>query len=165
MMNNAINSPLSSGMGRLFDSIAALLGICFRNRYEGEAPMLLESTAERSEKGSYRYEISDGIIDVRRVIRGVVQDILENTPKGIIAGRFMNTVVRFSCDAADRVRMRTGIRETALSGGVFQNRYILEHCEREMHRRGYTVYSNSLIPANDGGLPPGQMGMAAVKRG
>ena len=165
MLRNNINSPLSSSMGRLFDCISALTGVCFENRYEGEAPMLLEAAANPEEDGRYPWDITENIIDTRGIIRTVVQDILEKIHPGIIAAKFMNTVVQFSCDTASLVKERTGIKNAALSGGVFQNRYILEECTSELRKRGFNVFSNSLIPANDGGLALGQIGMGAVAGG
>jgi len=165
MLKNSINSPLSSSMGRLFDCISALTGVCFENRYEGEAPMLLEAAAKPEEHGHYPWNITENIIDTREIIRAVVQDILKKVHPGVIAAGFMNTVVQFSCESVSLVKERTGIKNAALSGGVFQNRYILEGCESELRRRGFHVYSNSLIPANDGGLALGQIGMGAVAGG
>ncbi len=127
--------------------------------------MLLEAAANPEEDGRYPWGITENIIDTRRIIRTVVQDILEKIPPGIIAGRFMNTVVQFSCDTASLVKERTGIKNAALSGGVFQNRYILKECSSELRKRGFNVFSNSLIPANDGGLALGQIGMGAVAGG
>jgi len=165
MLKNSINSPLSSSMGRLFDCISALTGICFENRYEGEAPMLLEAAANPEEQGFYPWGITENIIDSREIIRAVVQDILKKVHPGVIAARFMNTVIQFSCDSVSLVMERTGIKNAVLSGGVFQNRYLLEGCESELRKREYKVYSNSLIPANDGGLALGQIGMGAVSGG
>jgi len=162
MLKNDINCPRSSSMGRLFDGVSALLGICFENRYEGEAPMLLEAAAAAGEDGCYSRGISGDLIETRGIIRAVVQDILQGEHRGIVAARFMNTIVMISCDGADEVRHRTGIRNVAMSGGVFQNRYLLEQCSKTLTRRGYKVYSNSLIPANDGGLSVGQIGMGAI---
>jgi len=162
MLKNDINCPRSSSMGRLFDGVSALLGICFKNRYEGEAPMLLEAAAAAGEDGCYSRCISGELIETRGIIQAVVQDILQGEHRGIVAARFMNTIVLTSCDGIDEVSRRTGIRNVAMSGGVFQNRYLLEQCSKKLIMRGYTVYSNSLIPANDGGLSVGQIGMGAV---
>jgi len=96
------------------------------------------------------------------VVTGIVEDILGGETAGRIAARFMNTIVRFTCDAVSRVHENTGIGTVALSGGVFQNRIILGGCQEQLGLRGLTVYTNARVPANDGGLALGQIGMGAV---
>ena len=162
MLKNNINCPPSSSMGRLFDGVSALTGLCLENHYEGEAPMRLEAAGNPEENSHYPYSILDNVIDIRGIVTGVVQDILDRSENGTIAARFMNTIVRFTCESVVQVHERTGIGTVALSGGVFQNRYVLRRCEKILSRRGFAVYTNSRVPANDGGLALGQIGMGAV---
>ncbi len=162
MLARRINTPVASSMGRLFDAVAALLGMCLENRYEGEAPMRLEASADPDERGRYVWEMDGDLIDIRPLITRIVADIQAGVASGTIAARFMHTVAAFTFEVAERVRERTGIGDVVLSGGVFQNRFLLEACRTGLVARGFTVFTNVRVPANDGGLALGQVGLASV---
>lgn len=162
MLEKQINTPAASSMGRLFDAVSALAGICLVNRYEGEAPMRLESAADTREEDRYSWGLEKTAIDIRPLVADIVDDVLRGAAPGTIAARFMNTVAGFTVDTARRLHERTGIRTVALSGGVFQNRYLLAACRKHLESEGLTVCTNVRVPANDGGLSLGQVGLGAV---
>lgn len=162
-IDKKINTPLTSSAGRLFDAIAALTNLCLYSDFHAEAPMRLESVIEKDVAGEYDFSIRD-VISFRETIRGVVADILDNLPLSHIAARFHNTIISAIFAAVSELTDRTGIRKIALSGGTFQNRYILERIEKQLDAAGLKVYSPHEVPVNDGGVALGQLVVAAKRR-
>ncbi len=152
-------SPLSSGAGRLFDAVSALLGIADRNTFEGEAAMAIESAAAEDEKGDYPTDISfkkTMTVDFSFAIIGIIDDLKSGVEKNIIAARFHNTVITAILRVVQKLAQVSGLRDVALSGGVFQNDYILLKLEAALRALGYNVFSNEVVPLNDGGISLGQ---------
>ena len=167
MIEKRINSPLTSSMGRFFDGVSSLLGICDVNTYEGQAAMELESEAEhlsispRNLPGqNYRYEIREEketfIVDPGWIIRGIVEDLQMRVPKSVIAYKFHNSIADIIKDVSLKIKEKTGIGRIALSGGVFQNRLLLGLALRKLTRRGFICYYQKRVPCNDGGISLGQ---------
>lgn len=158
-IQKGINSPLASSMGRLFDAASSLIGLCHTASYEGQAAMELEAVI-RPDDGFYEYEISnDGpafIIDAFKILKSMYNEFIKGTDRGIIAARFHNTVVKFTAELAVRLRDIYSINRIVLSGGCFQNRYLVEKLNDELLRSGFEVFIPSRMPANDGGLSLGQ---------
>lgn len=154
------NSPLSSGCGRLFDAVSALLGICLENTYEGQAAIELgEAALELAEDlylPPYTYEIKEGVIWPGKIISGIINDRLNNVPAEIIATRFHQTLVNIICDAVSQVSAATGLKRIALSGGTWQNQYLFRVARAFLNKRGYEVFYQRQVPANDGGIALGQ---------
>ena len=115
----------------------------------------------KSQKYSYHVKKS---IHVDTLIEEVVSDVKKNISAGIIAAKFHNTIVAIISDLAERMRIENGINKVVLSGGVFQNRYLLEQSERILINKNFDVYSNTRVPANDGGIALGQIAVAAKRR-
>ncbi|WP_188987498.1 carbamoyltransferase HypF [Saccharopolyspora thermophila] len=163
------HSPLSSSAGRLFDAVAALLGVRDVNDYEGQAAIELEQLADPTERGRYELPVSGG--DVLRLrgadlIREVVNDVLAGAAPSAVAARFHNAVGRAIVEACVRVRDSTGVRTAALSGGVFQNALLLDRTTAALRARGFQVLVHSRVPPNDGGISLGQAAVAgALDRG
>ncbi|MBD3232474.1 MAG: carbamoyltransferase HypF [candidate division Zixibacteria bacterium] len=162
MLRKELNSPRTSSAGRLFDAVAALLGICKSNNYEGQAAMQLEFAAMKSDADTYyRYDVSKNgntyIVDWERIIRGIIEEIGKVSVKDI-AMKFHNTVVRAAVEIADLVNEE----KIALSGGCFQNKILLEKMITELKKKGHKVYWHRRIPTNDGGIALGQI-MAAAR--
>jgi len=131
MIEQDINTPLTSSCGRLFDAVAALLGLRFRVSYEGQAAMELEALAETGERTwNYPYAIvrREGmlVLDFSLTIQALVQDVQEGVLSGIIARRFHDTLVSAAVDMCGKIKMDTGVSRVVLSGGVFQNRLLPE---------------------------------------
>ena len=162
-IRQGINAPLTSSAGRLFDAVAAITGLCTYSKFHAEAPMRLESAIEKREKGVYPFSIQKAV-DTSHIIRGVSHDMLEHVPVPIIAARFHNSVINIIFEAAEKMSAKTGIRKVVMSGGSFQNKYILERAEEGLQQKGFKIFSPQNIPANDGGIALGQLAIAAAKR-
>ncbi len=153
--------PLTSSMGRLFDCVAVLLGCGNNNDYEARLPMQLESLIDCSEPGYYSWELSK-VNDICTVspydlINLIAADVLSGLTRNIIAAKFHNTIARTISAAAQQIYSSCGIRQIILSGGVFQNRYLLTKSIGYLQAAGFSVYYNNRIPINDGGIAAGQI--------
>ncbi|MBF0555781.1 MAG: carbamoyltransferase HypF, partial [Nitrospirae bacterium] len=130
-------SPLSSSAGRLFDAVSSILALVDINTYEGQAPMELEAIISSGVGGSYPYDISDGaVVDFSAAIRAVVSDVIGGVDRGKIAAIFHNTVINAVIDLALRISNTSGLRDIILSGGVFQNAYLLDNTVRRLKALG-----------------------------
>lgn len=150
-------SPLSSGAGRLFDAVSALLGICDRNSFEGEAAIALESVAREDIIDDYPVDIrfKDPItVDFSMAILRILGDMEKGEEKGVISARFHNSVVSAIARVVGTLSSMHNIRRVVLSGGVFQNMYLLTRVMAALD--GFDVYINELVPCNDAGISLGQ---------
>ncbi len=160
-----LNSPPTSSAGRLFDAVAALLGVRDAVNYEGQAAIELEQRTDRSEDGGYRAAIEPGEplrIAGTELIRAAVADLVAGVGPGIIAARFHNGVVDAIVRACAALRDTSGVSTVALSGGVFQNLLLLERTVTGLSATGFTVLTHSRVPPNDGGISLGQAAVAAA---
>lgn len=158
MIKKNINSPECSSMGRLFDAVASVLGIRQKVNFEGQAAMELEFLNEGfSSEESYKYAITNdngvSVIDWTEVIKHLIEDKENSLSVNIISVKFHNTLVNIIVDIAKRVNENI----VALSGGCFQNKYLLESSIKELRKNGFDVYWNKEVPANDGGISLGQI--------
>jgi hydrogenase maturation protein HypF len=166
MARRGINAPLTSSAGRLFDAIAALLGVRDQVNYEGQAAIELEQLASPGEAGSYPVRTSGA--DVLRVhgtdlVRAVANDIAAGVDAGIIAARFHNSVADMIIKTCEELRERSGLGTVALSGGVFQNARLVASVVGRLEERGFAVLTHSRVPCNDGGISLGQAVVAAAR--
>jgi hydrogenase maturation protein HypF len=161
-----INTPLTSSVGRLFDAVAAILGVRDVVRYEGQAAIELEQMADRSERGLYRCRWDPTPpyrLPGRAFVRAVVDDLRAGTPPAIIAARFHNAVAALIVDVCDALRAARGLSVVALSGGVFQNLLLLERAVSGLEQHGFRALRHSRVPPNDGGISYGQAVVAAAR--
>lgn len=160
-----LNSPLTSSAGRLFDAVASLLGVRDRVGFEAQAAIELEALAEPEADRTYPTGLDEtgGPLVVRTtdVVRGVVEDLLGEVPAKRIAARFHATLADVLARVCERLRTRTGLSAVALSGGVFQNAWLLSAAIERLEASGFEVYRHRQVPANDGGLALGQAAVAA----
>jgi hydrogenase maturation protein HypF len=171
MIASGIHTPLASSAGRLFDAVAALLGLAWEASYEGQAAMALEGKVDRGswivDRGGYGYDLADEdgvkIADVRAMIRGIVGDSRAGTPVGVIAGRFHEGFARMMVEMAAEAAREAGLEGVALSGGTFQNRILLERCCDLLEARGLRPLIHRNVPPNDGGIALGQAVVAAAQ--
>jgi len=166
MIEKGINSPLTSSMGRLFDAVAALVGIRQTVNYEGQAAVELEQCAEVRHEESYRFAINDETprkIDPSPAIRALVADLQASVSPGIISARFHNAIAESILEVCLQERSLSAIHRVALSGGVFQNVLLLERTRRLLEDEGFEVYVNEKVPPNDGGISLGQAAIAAAR--
>ena len=158
-----LNCPLSSSAGRLFDAVAALLTICSETSFHAEAPMRLEAVADPQEAGAYPFDLGKPI-SFKPTIEAIVEDIQEGEGIDVIAARFHLTLVNVIFAVANEIRKETGIDKIVLSGGTFQNKYLLERVEIKLLLDGFKVFTQGKVPSNDGGLALGQLVIAAKRR-
>jgi hydrogenase maturation protein HypF len=160
MIRKGINSPLTSSCGRLFDGVAALIGLKDTVAYEGQAAMELEMMQIADPEDCYDVEADrmDGVYRLRpqAIIRGVVTDLQRGVTGERISRRFHLTVTEAFAQVCGRLRDDTGLEKVALGGGVFQNRTLLTEMETRLRRDGFQVFSKKLVPTNDGGISLGQ---------
>ncbi len=162
MIHKNINSPLSSSAGRLFDAVSAILNVCTESSFHAEAPMRLEDIIEDENNSEfYPYEISNGIIDFNQMIKALVDDIICQLPISLISTKFHNTVMQIIIEVCNQMRAKYKINKVVLSGGSFQNVYLSKKLEDKLSAIDFEVFVQSKIPANDGGLSLGQLGIAA----
>ncbi|HLH60973.1 MAG TPA: carbamoyltransferase HypF [Ktedonobacteraceae bacterium] len=185
MTARGINSPPTSSLGRLFDAVAALLGLPVGAGvepytgtllYEGQAAIELEIAAqpaaaeaiENKRQSIYPFtlkmrESKATLLDVTPMIRAIVSDIQQGKPVSLIASSFHRSIAALLAATCAGVRAHTGMNIVALSGGVFQNRLLLEQLVACLEELSFQVYINRLVPPNDGGLSLGQLAVAAAR--
>jgi hydrogenase maturation protein HypF len=159
MIERGVNSPLSTSVGRLFDAVAAMTGVARVNRFEGQAAMRLERAIGRAlTQDCYPLDEKDGAADWRPLVDAIREDVRKGVETGLISAKFHNALARWIV----RVARRAGVRQVALSGGVFQNRYLTERAAEELEQAGFRVATHQRVPANDGGLALGQAVIAGL---
>jgi len=167
MISKGINAPMTSSCGRLFDSVASILGICSEISYEAQAAIGLEMCLEESEEGIYVDAVSDlkvcGELDWRPLVGSVVSDFLAGEPVPRISTRFHRSLAEIFIGSAISARSSHDIQRVGLSGGVFQNHYLFGYLSERLVDEGFTVLTHSQVPANDGGLALGQVVVADAK--
>ncbi len=154
MLERGLNAPVTSSVGRLFDAVAALSGVARESRFEGQAAMLLER-AIGSIDTREAYPLKEG--DWARLVEAVRRDVQAGVEPGLVSARFHNALVEWIVETA----AASGIGQVVLSGGCFQNRYLMEHAVALLEARGYTVFTHQRVPPNDGGIALGQAVLAS----
>ena len=170
MLGRGVNSPLTSSAGRLFDAVASLAGLRQVSAYEGEAAMALEFALEQPVSDAYTFTVAGPapgnrraeqprwIVDWSPMLVELLQDIDRGAGAGLIAARFHNGIA----ESAVAVARRAGRERVVLSGGCFQNRYLLERVVRRMQEEGFRPYWHQRVPPNDGGIALGQIVVASA---
>jgi hydrogenase maturation protein HypF len=165
MTRTGLNSPVTTSMGRLFDAVAALCGIRAEVNYEGQAAIELEAACDPGERGSYEVSASqvEGrvVIDPLEALRALVADLERGTSVGVIASRFHAGIAAATVTACTVAAAAAGTETVVLSGGVFQNRRLLEATAAGLHGAGLRVLVPALLPPGDGGISYGQTAIAA----
>jgi len=161
-----VNSPPTSSAGRLFDAVAALIGVRDAVHYEGQAAIELEQVADPAERGGYRAAITGGepfVIAGADLVLAAATDLRAGVPVPVIAARFHAGVVHAIADACERTRDATGLTTVALSGGVFQNALLVERAVARLEADGFHVLTHVRVPPNDGGISFGQAAVAGAR--
>jgi len=165
MMKENINSPLTSSCGRLFDAVAALIGVRREVNYEGQAAIELEAIiGDCNDPLSYPVDLKRGSppnnactqIHTRPMFENLIRDLQSHVPAPVISRRFHSGVVEAFARAAELVRDDSALNRVCLSGGSFQNAFLLEHLTTRLASSGFEVFSHSEVPTGDGGLSLGQ---------
>jgi hydrogenase maturation protein HypF len=162
LVEHKLNTPPTSSAGRLFDAVAALVGVpgSQRTTYEGQAAIELELTANGPTKRSYpirlRPEADGWIVETRQVIAAVVEDLLSGCPASDMSATFHRTMAQTVAKVCKEIRESNDVNTIALSGGTFQNMLLLTQTTNLLKENGFMVHTHQRVPANDGGLALGQ---------
>ena len=167
MIERRVNSPLTSSCGRLFDAVAALLGVRSRINYEAQAAIELEALMDggKDDGGSYPFAVTQEagvrIIDPSPMFQALLRDLARGEGKSVMSRRFHCGLVDAFSAVACALAGETGLDRVCLSGGSFQNVFLLERLTAALERAGLRVYSQAEVPTGDGGISLGQAMVAA----
>jgi hydrogenase maturation protein HypF len=151
-----INTPNTSSMGRLFDAVASLIGLRHTTNYEAQAAIELEQIVEPSITDAYTFEISKDIINLNGIISDILTDINHSIHTAIIAAKFHNAIANLILALCKQIEKENDLHHVALSGGVWQNQYLLRKTYQILTEEGFSVLIHHNIPPNDGGISLGQ---------
>ena len=182
-LNNNINAFPNSGMGRLFDAVSCLLGICSYNSYEGECAIKLQNAAEEYLNRTDKDVLSDDsdelsifldienatgenntssyVMDTANMLDKLIK-LKANEDTGKLAYAFHKAIAKAVKSIALSLREKSGLNDICLSGGVFANRLLLYMCNKFLKEEGFVVYYNRILPTNDGGISAGQIYLAGL---
>lgn len=169
MLSAGIQCPRTSSVGRLFDAVSALLGICYKATFEGRAAMELEYAASEEEEGTYPFLCNPDndedspmwILDWAPMIDAILEEARSGIDAGLISARFHTTLSHAVVAVAERVEQE----RVVLSGGCFQNRLLTERTVEALRDAGFQPYWHQRVPPNDGGVAFGQAVVAAARMG
>jgi hydrogenase maturation protein HypF len=166
MIERGVNSPLTSSCGRLFDGVAALLGLRGRVNYEAQAAMELETLGRASDDaGAYPFDVRQvngfRVIGTQSLFGAIIEDLTRGVPPEIISRRFHNGLVAVLARLACLLRQDSSLTRVCLSGGVFHNSLVLDPLIRNLNAAGFDVFTHAQVPPGDGGLSLGQAVIAA----
>ena len=159
MLSRGIQTVPTSSCGRLFDAVAAMLGLGSEVTFEGQAAIALEMATDPAVMDRYGFDLeeSDSIaVDLRPTIVGIVEDIARSQPVGTVSARFHNTLSSAIVEVCGLIRKNDGLDRVCLSGGVFQNYLLLAKTVAGLRNWGFGVFLHAAVPANDGGISLGQ---------
>jgi hydrogenase maturation protein HypF len=162
LVEHKLNTPPTSSAGRLFDAVAALVGVpgTERTTYEGQAAVELELAADGHASRGYAFRLHAGndgwVVETHGIIRGVVEDLLSGREAGEISSKFHRTMAELVVAGCEEIRKAGGPTTVALSGGTFQNMLLLDQSINLLEERKFAIYKHKRVPANDGGLALGQ---------
>jgi hydrogenase maturation protein HypF len=158
-----VASPQTTSMGRLFDAVSALCAIRATVNYEGQAATELEAIADTSERGRYPLPfLASGELDARETVRAVRDDLAAGTGPALVSARFHNAIAAATAEACAAVAAGSGLDTAVLSGGVFQNRLLLERTVERLAGTALRVLVPERLPPNDGAISFGQAAVAAA---
>jgi hydrogenase maturation protein HypF len=163
MLARRIHSIETSSGGRLFDAVAALVGLGSQITFEGQAAIALESAASPGVDDLYAFHIGESgplQLDVRPMVRDIVRDLALGKPADYISACFHNTVSAAMVEICRRIRQQERLARVCLSGGVFQNMYLLKRTVKDLDKDGFQVFLHATVPPNDGGISLGQAAVA-----
>jgi len=165
-LEKRINTVETSSLGRVFDAVAAMLGLGSYNHFEAQLPMALEAAIASGNEENYDFEFKNIAdkplqLDLRKMMVQIINDIQKGNPSGMISAKFHNTIAAALLQAAKTARENKNLNKVALSGGVFCNRYLTNRLIKLLKKNDFTVLFHRNVPANDGGISLGQAAIAA----
>ena len=164
MIEKGVSTVPTSSCGRLFDAVAALVGLRQVVTFEGQAAIELEMSAQDGVAERYPFEMEgDGPwqLDFRPMMERIVRDTEGGVPLGVVAAMFHNTLAQAIVETCRRIRGETGLDHVCLSGGTFQNMRLLSTVAPALRAAGFQVFLHAAVPPNDGGIALGQAAIAA----
>jgi len=153
MLAKQLNAPLTSSAGRVFDAVAALIGLRQNSSFEGQAAMELEFAAEPWIADAWPFEIRGPVIDWEPTIRALLRDCAAGATVGALSSRFHNTLAEMIAAVA----RQSGQETIVLTGGCFQNHFLTVRAVERLSAGGFDVHWHQRVPPNDGGIAPGQI--------
>ena len=162
-LEKGVNCPLTSSMGRFFDAVSALIGVRQEVSYEAQAAIELEALADPDEVGYYPWQIQGNLIDVKPLLEGILTDLLKGISAPIISARFHNSITNICLNLAELLKKQYGIDRIVLSGGVWQNQYLLKRTTKLFTNSGFQALIHRQLPPNDGCVAFGQAVIAAYR--
>jgi len=159
-IDKEINCPLSSSSGRLFDAVAALINLNPYSKFHAEAPMRLETIIDKKINQVYPFTLGK-TISFELTIEQIVKDLQHSVQLPVISAKFHNTIISVICKVVEEIRNKHNLNKVVLSGGTFQNKYLLEKLENILITNDFEIFSHEKIPTNDGGIALGQLVIAA----
>lgn len=158
MLAKDLHSPVTSSIGRLFDAVAALVGLQARHGFEGQAAMALEFAAGNRAEPSYPWHLKDGIADPAPLVDAVLSDLAAGRDAAFVSARFHASLA----DLALAWARLGGLADVMLTGGCFQNALLTARVRARLEGAGFRVHRHRLFPPNDGGISLGQAAVAAL---
>lgn len=165
-IDKKINTVETSSLGRVFDAVAAMLGLGNYNHFDAQLPMALEAIIENGVEENYDFEFIKKIekliqLDLRDMTKQLIADIQKGITSDVISAKFHNTLAIALLSMAKQARESTRLNTVALSGGVFCNRYLTNRLIKFLKEGDFNVLFNREVPSNDGGIALGQAVIAA----
>jgi len=161
MIEKKINSPLTSSIGRLFDGFASLIGICDNTSRQAEAAILLEQQADKSCQLRYSIDTVKNPVSFEQLFKGALDDMMKNVPIEIMAAKFHHTLAYLIVCKTKQLAQENGINQVVVSGGCFQNKFLVEEIQQLFSETGISLYLPAQIPCNDSGISVGQLVIAS----
>jgi len=164
MISTGVNTVPTSSCGRLFDAVAAIIGLRQEVNFEGQAAIELEMIAEEANQDRYPFAIADTDpwqVDFRPAIECIAREAVQGRPQAAISAQFHNTLAGATVEVCRRIGRESGLQRVCLSGGTFQNMRLLGSVVAGLRGHGLEVYLHARVPPNDGGIALGQAAIAA----
>ncbi|PKN99997.1 MAG: carbamoyltransferase HypF [Chloroflexi bacterium HGW-Chloroflexi-4] len=163
-LENRLNCPITTSMGRLFDAVASLVGIRQIATYEGQAAIELENVCDPQEENAYKFTLNTDNIETAEVFDHILLNLRMGISKSTISARFHNGLANLCLDICKTIQKESGLQTVALSGGVWQNITLLTKTTTLLRNQGFSVLQHHQVPANDGGIALGQLMVAAAAK-
>jgi hydrogenase maturation protein HypF len=165
-LEKGVNCVETSSLGRVFDAVAAMLGLGSYNHFDAQLPMALEAVIENEIEEQYDFDLTNRTgeplqLDLGKMVKELIADIQKGLTNSVISAKFHNCLAAGMLEMAKAARESTKLNTVALSGGVFCNRYLTIRCIKLLKKTGFSVLLNREVPSNDGGVSVGQAAIGA----
>lgn len=152
-------------MGRLFDAVASLIGLYQEINYEAQNAIRLEAIADPDEWKTYEFPIKGSQFLLKPVLEQILTDLHQNLPQSTISAKFHNAILQLTLEVCEQLRSETDLNTVAISGGVWQNKRLINNIIPALEKAGFTPLWHHQVPTNDGGVALGQLLTALFQTG